>query len=75
MAMTLTGVLGRPIEDLEDAVLAQAGFSFAKHGLPEGFTDWLEATQDRINSMSNMDLLVAISNGIETLKHRGHFSS
>lgn len=69
MAMSLENALGRKIETLADAVLAQAMFGYVKHGSPNGSP--LVDAQDDINRMSPMELLEAISLGITEMKELG----
>lgn len=66
--MTYEGALGRPIEDLDDASLAVAGFAYAKHGTPDG-EDWLEATQDKIRAMDNVELIAHMALAFEALEY------
>jgi hypothetical protein len=64
MALSLENALGRKIETLADAVLAQAMFGYVKYGSQSDAN--LDA-QDDINRMSHMEFLEAISLGITEL--------
>lgn len=68
--MTLEDVNEGPLLDLEDAVFAHAGFGYAKHGYPDEFHNWQEATIHRLDHMSNSDFLRYISIGLESLMER-----
>ena len=63
--MTLQDALGRPIETIEDAVLARAMFAYAKHGTSD---DPLRDAQADIDHMSNTEFLAALALGFEDLK-------
>lgn len=66
--MTLEDALGRPVTDLEDAVLARAMFHYVKHGC-----DGMPAVsaEEDIDAMSNTDFLRALSIGLSDLRERG----
>lgn len=67
--MTLEDALGRPIETIEDAVLARAMFAYVKHDwVPYGYADVGTAAQADIDGMSNTQFLVALAMGFEDLK-------
>jgi len=65
--MTLEDALGRPIENIRDAVRAQAGFDYAKHGCPNKM-NWDDATDQRINEMSNVEFLTYLWWGFDALQ-------
>lgn len=63
--MTLEDALGRPVETIEDAVLARAMFAYVKHGTSD---DPLTAAQADIDHMSNTEFLAALAMGFDDLK-------
>jgi len=70
MALTLEGALGRPIQDLEDAILAHAMHPFVKRQYDEP----REMAEEYLNNLSNVDLIQMISIGLQTLKDEGKLS-
>ncbi len=56
---------GLPFETLEDAVLFYPRFDCRKHDLAPDYDDY---ARDRINEMTNAELLSAISEALEELK-------
>jgi len=68
--MTLEDVNEGPILDLEDSVLAHVGFDYAKHGHPDEFHNWQEATAHLLDHMSNSDFLRYISIGLASFMER-----
>lgn len=66
--MTLEDALGRPVETIEDAVLARAMFGYVKHRTSD---DPLGAAQADIDAMSNTDFLAALAMGFDDLKELG----
>lgn len=61
--MTLEDALGREIHDLEDATLAHIVFPLVKQGHEDPHTE----AEEKLDAMSNLELLQAISLGLETL--------
>jgi hypothetical protein len=70
--MTLEDALDRPILDLQDAVFARVLFPAVKHGLFDicNNSDRYDFAYDKINEMTNMELLGALSMALEDFKER-----
>lgn len=66
MCLTLEAALGRPIEDLEDAVLAQLAFGYVKHA-GEDSDGARQRAIEELDSLTNSELLSKISLGIKEL--------
>ena len=65
--LSFEDVIGRPIEDLEDAVIAQLARGFMKHAGETSSGAQLRAREE-INSMSQEDFLLHLSMGLKYLK-------
>lgn len=65
--MTLEDALGRPIQDLEDTVLAYVMFDYVKHG----HDNPLEAARVKIDGMTNTEFLAVLSIALESMNVQG----
>lgn len=55
--MTYLDVLDYPVKTKADMARAIAGFSYAKHGVPDSDYSLEESIDQKINGMSNLELI------------------